>query len=240
VYLNSVFPHIDKLITTYNSPSSTCDEFINAVLGGKECFYPSRRTFMNSVIFTLKDGEIKQASKVAIKCFKNGSLHITGVRSIERAITIAQVICAFYELIHEEEHEAPSYTIKSFDVQLVNAHFSIDVADGNLRLQEMFHILLRESQHMCMYNNERHAGVIIKFLTESMRTLSIILFESGNVLICAFCDKAEYLEGWQYVTHFLNSHWEAIWSPVKLGSHSTKTKVLSSSGGFDYGKYIVL
>lgn len=252
VYLSAVFPFIDKLTETYNSSSGLCIDFINSVLGGKECFFPSRKTFMNSVIFTLKDDNNPHSKKVAIKCFKNGSLHITGVRSIERAITIAQVMCAFYELMHElhspatqasQASQDSTYTIKNFDVQLVNTHFTVDVGNGHLRLQNILNVCLKESQHLCMYNNERHAGVIIKYLTESMRNLSIIVFESGNVLICAFCDCDEYLEAWRYITRFLDSHWDEIWqenggpSEPRAKANARKGK---TCGGFDYGKYIVL
>jgi TATA-box binding protein (TBP) (component of TFIID and TFIIIB) len=242
VYLSRFFPDVQRLLAAYSSTEGVVSDFIDQVLGGKKCFFPNKisscKNFMNCVIFTMKDDEFTNG-KVAIKCFTNGSLHITGVKSTQRAITIAECMCVFFGLV--ETDESPHvFNIQDFQVQMVNAHFAVDVGEGSISLSKLFENLLKSSQYLCMYNNERHAGVIVKVLTQTMRTLTVIIFESGNVLICAFCDSQEYLEAWNFVLQFLKKHWSSIWTPERLMPHKTNSKRLQGGNGFDYGRYIVL
>lgn len=234
IYLDNSAPDIDDIIKSYDDTTGVFHEFIQEVLGGKDEFFPSRRNFMNSIIFTLKS-TIDDATKVAVKCFKNGSLHITGVRTIKRALTIAQAFCIFYGLISTSK-----YNITDFDIQMINAHFSFDVQEGCLHLSKMFDICLQETEHECMYNNERHAGVIVKYLTESMKKVSIIVFESGNVLICAFCTSTQFVESWNFITDFIKRHWNDLIVKERMSERNGTKRVKRSVYGFDYGKYIQL
>lgn len=234
VYLSHAAPDIEALIQVYESTSGVHQDFITEVFGGKEAFYPSRRTFMNSVIFTLKPN-VDKATKVAIKCFKNGSLHITGVRTVQRALTIAQAFCVYYDLV-----ASCNYSVTDFDVQMTNVHFSFDVDQGRFNLSEVFNIVLSSTEHECMYNNERHAGVIIKYLCQTLKKISIIIFESGNLLICAFCTSEEYKEAWDFITGFMNENWSKMFSLDVPMKSVKRTKSNHNDNAFDYGKYLVL
>jgi TATA-box binding protein (TBP) (component of TFIID and TFIIIB) len=174
---------------------------------------------------------------VAIKCFTNGNLHITGVKTIQRALEISEMFCCFLELTQGGTGVDDWFEITNFNVQLINAHFSFDVGLGGLNLSMLFKLLLNKTEHASFYNNERHAGVMIKILMENMKSVSIIVFDSGNVLICAFCDDEEYLIAFNFIIGFLTKHWTLVWTPSKVVKHKKSTKTLS---GFDYGKYLIL
>jgi pentatricopeptide repeat protein len=79
-------------------------------------------------------------------------------------------------------------------------------------------------------------------MMESMKKVSIILFESGNVLICAFCNGNDFTEAFKFITSFTEKHWSLIWTPNKKEKKTaTKEKSVSRKRGhFDYGSYLVL
>ncbi len=256
VCLSSEFPNVSKLVniveacrTLETLETTSCDinevdlltrirGFIDEVFGGFTCFSPKKNKhnkFSNCVVFMLS--ELATKGEVAIKCFTNGNLHITGVKSIERAFEISEMFCAFLELAQGGTGIDDWFQITSISIQMINAHFSVNVGSGGFNLDKLFKLLLNETEHMTLYNNERHAGVIIKVLLDNMRSVSIIVFDSGNVLVCAFCDDKEYLIAFEFVVDFLRKHWDHIWIPVKV---STSKKPLRTNSGFDYGKYLIL
>lgn len=243
ITLDQDIENIEQLTSTYaeaiQSPESEVSQFIEQVYGGPSNFYPKqtdeggqKKEFLNCVVFTVSMRDCK--GSVSVKCFSNGSLHITGVKSASAAITIARSFCMFFALVNNGEVR---HNIHEFSVQLINAHFPFDISVGSLRLDVLFKLLLNESEHLCMYNSERHAGVMIKILTDNMKTVTTIVFDTGNVLICAFCNCEDYVAAWTFVTTFIMCHWREVWSPHRLLNASKGKK---KAGGFDYGKYLVL
>jgi TATA-box binding protein (TBP) (component of TFIID and TFIIIB) len=238
-------------------------DFINSFFGGACNFLlntkdyvakgnkrsKSKQSFLNCVIFSLRlpddnDSDVDDTKKkgiVSIKCFTNGSLHITGVKTINSAIAISRAFCILYDIVHGSSEDA-LYQIVSFKVQLINSHFSIHVGDGCIVLDKLFRLLLANTEHMCMYNSERHAGVLIKILLNNMRYVSIIVFDTGNILVSAFCDEEEFTLAWKFVIDFLSKNWNEIWigTKVQIVSKVGRGKKMKRGEGFDYGKYIVL
>lgn len=212
----------------------------------------TKQSFLNCAIFSLRlpddnENDVEDTKKkgvVSIKCFTNGSLHITGVKTINSAIMISKAFCILYDIVHggSGDKDALLYTIVSFNVQLINSHFSIDVGDGCIILDKLFRLLLSNTEHMCMYNSERHAGVLIKILLNNMRYVSIIVFDTGNILVSAFCDEQEFTLAWNFVIDFLSKYWNEIWIDTKINVDTKvgRGKKMKRGEGFDYGKYIVL
>lgn len=248
VALSKEVQNIYRIVDAYKEAMASEDHvmrtFVDSVFGGADNFYPKKlrenqtddkKLFLNCVIFTLNIPDTKGV--VSVKCFTNGNLHITGVKSIRMALTVAESFCMFFSLIDDAESIVPSYSVQDFTVQLINAHFALDVENGGLKLDKLFKLLLEKTEHLSMYNSDRHAGVMVKMLMDNMKTVTIIVFDTGNILICAFCSSEEYLLAWQFITSFISKHWRQIWSDRKLPHKHVSAKKKS---GFDYGKYIIL
>lgn len=270
VHLNTPLNSLEDLLQAYtgaitNSPNKdnkhiVIMDFIETFFGGASNFLlntkdyeakgnkrsKTKQSFLNCVIFSLRlpddeNEDTKKKGVVSIKCFTNGSLHITGVKTINSAIAISKAFCILYDIVHGSSEDA-LYQIVSFKVQLINSHFSIDVGDGCISLDKLFRFLLSNTEHMCMYNSERHAGVLIKILLNNMRYVSVIVFDTGNILVSAFCDEEEFTLAWNFVIDFLSKYWNDIWidTKIQVDMKVGRGKKMKQGKGFDYGKYIVL
>jgi TATA-box binding protein (TBP) (component of TFIID and TFIIIB) len=251
VNLNRDSCDIEKLLDTYrecfqdDANSTVYQElrhFVNLVFKGSENFFPrkpkSTSTFHNCIVFSLcKLDPDDQSRVISVKCFTNCNLHITGVKEVSFAMQVAMSICMLYELVFKD-----TYNVTGYDIQLINAHFSFDLGTSyHFNLQKLYSIVIKETEHFCMYNNDRHAGVIVKLLMDSMKSVSVIIFESGNVLLCAFRNSHEFTVAWEFIINLVHKHWQQLQS----NSHVAKTKGTSkgtskSRKEFDYGKYLVL
>lgn len=245
VNLNRDACDITKLLATYtecfqndaNTAHQEFREFVTSVFKGSQNFYPrkpksnSTNTFHNCVVFSLCNLIPDDESRViAVKCFTNGNLHITGVKEVTFAMDVAMSLCMLYGIVFKD-----TYSITSYDIQLINAHFLFDFGfTYHFNLQTLHNLVIKETEHFCMYNNDRHAGVIIKLLTDSMTSVSVIIFESGNVLLCAFRNSHEFNVAWEFVMNFVEKHWQQLQSTSHIAKSSKKCK------GFDYGRYLVL
>lgn len=213
---------------------------IDEVFGGKNVFFarPSSRCFPNCVVFTLIE---TNSRNLAIKCFTNGTLHITGVDNVSRGLEIADMFGALLDIVEGGNGCNPTFKVDRFELQLMNIHSRIDVGKGRIDLNKLFEIVLRTTQHMSSYNKERHNGLIIKILTESMHTVSVIVFDSGNILICACRDATSFKEAYGFIISVLQSVWHDVWQKDVLNLEvEGKKRKRKQKDNFDYGQYIIL
>lgn len=211
-------------------------EFIDMVYGGSDNFFPKTAknlSFQNCVVFSVCNLQSDDKSTVSVKCFTNGSLHITGIKNVSLALSLAESFCTLYDVVFGQ-----LFSIDSYDVQLINSHFSLNLGEGAFDLTKLFAATIKETQHLCMYNNERHAGVIIKLLTETCSQVTVIVFDTGNILVCAFHNVDEFVLAWDFITSFLASHWHSVFTLENLTKTRTAKRVNRNT--FDYGQYIVL
>ncbi len=104
-------------------------------------------------------------------------------------------------------------------------------------------MMLQKTQHVSTYNKERHNGLIVKFLTNNMHTVSVIVFDSGNILVCACKDSAGFKEAYQAVIDIVRDCWDVVWRKDVLKTEVAKRgqkRKLGQKDNFDYGQYIIL
>jgi TATA-box binding protein (TBP) (component of TFIID and TFIIIB) len=183
--------------------------------------------FLNCILLHKKT----TTGTVAVKLFSNGNLHITGVRYITDALVCSQDIIQLLDNVFDIN----VYEIVDFDVQLMNSCLKFTLPDKRLISLKAFHsILLDSTPHLCIFNNDQHAGLRIKVLNEHCHKTSIIVFESGNVLINAFVTATELFESFSLIANYIQTHSKAILNDAP-DTHMVKCKK-----DFDYKKYIVL
>jgi len=233
-----------NLLNSYNLDIGYIKNFVDTVFDGyANCRisiprikrnHKNSNKFLNCVVF--------KTSSIAVKCFTNGMIHITGTKTFKHAIEIAESFCVYYDLILGGVGFQHNIILEDFDVQLINVHFSIDLKNGCLNLENLFKLLITKTEHLSMYNNERHAGVIIKLLLDNMRTISIIVFDSGNILICALCESTEFKIAFKFINEFIINHWDVIWNSIKIEKryeHKSLDKGRKRKR-FDYGSYLLM
>jgi hypothetical protein len=213
---------------------------IDEVFGGENVFFarPRSRCFPNCVVFTLIE---TNSRKLAIKCFTNGTLHITGVDNVSRGLEIAEMFGALLDVVEGGNGCNSTFKVERFELQLMNIHSRIDIGNGRIDLDKLFQIVLQTTQHMSSYNKERHNGLIIKILTESMHTVSVIVFDSGNILVCACKDAFSFKEAYEFIIGVLQSAWHDVWQKDVLTLEvEGKKRKRKQKDNFDYGQYIIL
>ena len=159
--------HFDRVVEALDKPH--IQDFITQVLGNPGALKLKRTAFHNSLIF--------KCNKLGIKIFCNGNLHITGVKTIHEALEISEVFCVLMELVDGGTGLDSTYAITDFTVQMVNFYFKVSVPHP-INLEGLKEYLKANTSYYVTYNNERHAGVIIKIIP-----MTIIVFYNGNVLL---------------------------------------------------------
>jgi len=170
-----------------------------------------------------------------VKIFSNGQIHITGVKSVTEALECGRVV---YEAIGRSPE-----SITDFTVQLINGHFKFIIGDDKfVKLSKLHEFCVKETTYMCRYFPENHAGLLVRipFDDDSGRISTVVFFESGSVLINAFTKGDELKKAYDFATTFIDKHADDV---IGIGIEKTIVKRVRRSaetGGFDYGKYLVL
>jgi TATA-box binding protein (TBP) (component of TFIID and TFIIIB) len=192
--------------------------------------------FHNCIILSYEENKAKRAVKV----FSNGTLHITGLKTSGESLNVAETFCTVLSKINDKK-----YTVQDLSVQLINSYFKF-VSLNHIALDKLYELLLSETQHLCRYNKENHAGIIICMLMDpaqgkhTCRKVSVIVFESGNILINAFVTAGELQIAYDFITEFIAKHIEQVRNTEATVAPTMKKTRKKRDDAFDYGKYIVL
>lgn len=158
-----------------------------------------KQTFYNQVSVWFKD----ETSKKNIKIFRNGNLHITGEKSLARNIEIADDICEILSLFFRCERYAVD-----FDVQMINTNFRLNVG---LVLGSMRDVVSKvPSVVKASYEPETYPGLNCKYRTSSGRDASLLIFNSGNVIITGIKDFKEFYESYVMITGLIDDQVQAV------------------------------
>lgn len=244
---------IEDIAKTVAYPDNTLvKSLIDEVFGGQTKFYPKPQQgmFYNCKIFILHDTDdtsntdttqANKTRKVAIKCFTNGTLHITGVQSMHRAYEIAQMFCVLMDIVEGGDGLEDRYTIKGHTIQLINIHVNIKQPPGQSINLCLLNNILQDNAICSTYNSDRHSGVNIKYCTSSMSNISVLVFESGNVLLCGLKCIDDVMDAFTFLTNIFEKHCSKIYIDTKnILPMRTRSKKQKGNQHFDYGQYIVL
>jgi hypothetical protein len=218
---------------------------IDDVFGGKTMFFSKKESssFHNCKIFILKDmsTSTNKVSNIAIKCFTNGTLHITGATLLHRAYEIAQMFCVLMELVDGGSGIDDAYTIRDYSIQLINVHVGLKIPQAtSINLHQLYQQLKTNNKYLTQYDSNRHSGVIVKFLTSATMYVSILFFESGNILLCGVKSVNDLIESIKFAVDLIFENKDNLFVDAKCLSSKTLSKKVKGNKHFDYGQYIIL
>lgn len=151
------------------------------------------KSFYNSV--TLRYIQPDTTKKRAIKVFSNGSLHLTGFKSLDECFEGAEKMVF---LINTWVGDANAISITDFNVQLINTCLKVT---HQLNMERVVEVFKTHTPHKVLYDVERHPGLQLKVVCHaSHRTVTIIIFRTGSVLITGIQQPSELLESYKSVT----------------------------------------
>jgi TATA-box binding protein (TBP) (component of TFIID and TFIIIB) len=157
--------------------------------------------FLNSIIFKLLERE--SGYKISIKLFRNGKLHMTGVKTCQHAMTYAN---RFVEMI--KSYLDIDITLSTIQKQLTNGCTKVNLPNQHkFNLSQLYDIMLQDDSlepHMCIFNNDHYPGIRIKYGFQSPRhTTTIMIFESGSILFVSFLSATQLTEVYHFVLQFM-------------------------------------
>lgn len=150
-----------------------------------------------------------------IKIFSNGSLHITGSKSMEQSWRIAEAMCTLIQHVLG----VPMAPL-SCDVQMINSNFSIN---ARIMLAELFRLLKdRQQGFHVFFTPESYAGLKFKLWCHSSRRhATILVFDTGNIIMTGLKHFSEMREAFHFVTTLLYTHWDSIFVKYNLVEYQT-------------------
>ena len=254
--LFSVFASIettDFSVTTMTVMLSTGDKSytdLNKIIDNASTYFPdtlhirkSSQGFFNCIMCSYTSGEenTKMRHK-GIKVFSNGQLHITGVRSIIQAFECGRVVYSATDACLN----ISSTTITDFTIQMINGHFKFIIGKHQfIKLSKLHELCIKHTTYMTRYFPENHAGLFVRLPkdTDIGHSVTVVFFESGSVLINAFTTGNQLRLAFEFAVSFMEEHITSVLGTLAKCNTPEKNKRVRRSadtGGFDYGKYLVL
>jgi TATA-box binding protein (TBP) (component of TFIID and TFIIIB) len=178
-----------------------------------------RKNFFNQATLIV---DVKNKRRINVKVFKNGSLQMTGCRSIDDFETALNIVCnelrkkkAVYNKI-TQKIEKRSYLTNyeemdvnkmiNFKVRMINSNFNVGIKIDREKLYE----LISKSTTRCIYEPCIHACVNIKYLYKEKDIISIFVFESGSIIITGAKIKDHIVEAYKFITKVLFENYDKI------------------------------
>jgi TATA-box binding protein (TBP) (component of TFIID and TFIIIB) len=218
--------------------SSEIQDFLREISGyNQPVVMTSKAKFFNSLMFKCvnltTDDTNKMLQSQSVKLFCNGNLHITGVKNITEALYIGEVFGIILDLVYSDN----VFNVEGYSVQLVNVCIKLPIPDNNIiNLQNTVTTLKTKTSYFVCYNTERYPGIIVK-----APNFSLLIFDSGNLIITATKTVEQIREAHDYITTYLIPALPDLLTQ-SCSDRSSKTGVKTGSRKrvFDYGQYVEL
>lgn len=205
------------------------DQYSNISLRKKK---EGKSYFLNCLIFEVVLQNTDTLSKKAVvKLFSNGSLHVTGGKTVADAKKAAAVVCGVYQSQKHklsEQNRIEELVIVGFDIQMINSNFRVDIP---LNLDITKHILNLNYNSDATLNREHHPGVIIKYRNEQLtKAVSILIFISGSIIITGAKCASDLYECYAHICRIVNENIEEIRLKTPYTSKKDQPKGLKKRG----------
>lgn len=154
-------------------------------------------------------------SKISLKIFKNGSIQMSGIKSIKACNTVLNKlineISKEYGIIEDNvvkeidfiEEKVDEISISKFKIDMINSGFELQY---QVNRENLYNKLL-DNKIDCKFEPSIHAGVNIKFLPEgNEKKVSIFVFESGNIIITGAKNINNIVESYEYISKFMEDN----------------------------------
>ena len=153
-------------------------------------------------------------NKISVKIFKNGSIQMSGVKSLLACnLALNKLIDSLskeYGIIINGKIEDINFisdrnkiSVNRYKVDMINSNFTINY---EVNREILYNILLKKKIE-CRYEPSIHACVNIKFRpSDAPKNISIFVFQSGHIIITGAKTINSIAESYKYITELLEEH----------------------------------
>lgn len=179
----------------------------------------SVKSFQNQLTVEIRPDIVNLPdNKISIKIFKNGSIQMSGVKSLHACnLALGKLITSLSKeygvIIENKIHDIKFISDKNrikvnrYKVDMINSNFNIKY---EVNRENLYNILLNKKIE-CRYEPSIHACVNIKFRpTNSIKNISIFVFQSGHIIITGAKNIENITESFDYITQLLSTHQSEI------------------------------
>jgi len=178
-----------------------------------------RNTFYNQVTIEVKTEKLKP---INVKLFRNGSIQMTGCKSIDDCISSMIKLCKEFKkvkgIINKKDmrtikpvhfvsdvSKSSIEDIKDICIRMINSNFNIGFKIDRPALHQV--LLLKGIE--CIYEPCVHACVNIKFNCGG-EIISIFVFESGAIIITGAKNREHIVNAYEFITKELFENFNKI------------------------------
>jgi TATA-box binding protein (TBP) (component of TFIID and TFIIIB) len=186
----------------------------------------SKNHFYNqiTVVIRVNHGQVKdlnEVPKINMKLFKNGSVQMSGCKSIKNInFALNKLITKLKEIKARMENgkisektfidDPASITVKDFKIDMINSNYQVAM---QIDRDKLFNLLLKK-KIKSSYEPCIRACVIIKFVpikeNPEQKEVSIFVFQKGNIIITGARSKSHIDSSYSYMNEILLSHKDEI------------------------------
>jgi len=171
-----------------------------------------------TVIITTVGREHKKEKFVNIKIFNNGKIQMTGCRDRQDA---ADVIEKLVRILGTSDDECGgtilgdrgSLQMKMIEVCMINSKFSLNFQVDRRAIVDTLNNLGGANIIKVKFNPVKHQGVNVKILSKNDKTITIIIFQNGKILITGVKSEEDMEEGYEFINDFMKNNFTAIHRP---------------------------
>lgn len=179
---------------------------------------PTQKNFQNQVSVMIR---IKNQRCIHVKLFSNGTMQITGCKSVHNFTEVMLMLCRKLLTVKFAYNTETKKTIKktfvtnpnaikmdkitNLTIRMINSSFHV----GFMIDRVIFYKLLLEKGYTCTYDQCSHAGINLKWkIGEDV--ISILIFESGSVIITGAKNKNHIWETYEFIVKLLYENFSII------------------------------
>lgn len=193
-----------------------------------------KKNFQNQVSMYV-NVKSKNKKPVNVKLFKNGSIQMTGCKTIDHAIEVLgkisnnfKVIKAIIKYNKKQVVEKPFVDnieflglehITKLKVDMINSNFNMDFKIDRGKLYQ----LLTAEGYNCLHDPIKHACVNVKY-DHPDRQIAIFVFEKGSIIITGAKNCEQIADAYMFINKYLLTNYK----------HIIKNDILTDSNIFKY------
>lgn len=174
-----------------------------------------KKSFFNQATLEIKPTENKA---INVKLFKNGSVQMTGCKSIKNAYEILSIIINQLKIekavlidgvITDKKFitDLDNLKISEFNIVMINSNFTVNYS---IDREALYKILIAEGT-TCTYEPCIHACVNIKHHCKiDNKKISIFVFQSGAIIITGANNTDHIISAYEYINEKLKVNYKNI------------------------------
>jgi TATA-box binding protein (TBP) (component of TFIID and TFIIIB) len=164
------------------------------------------KTFQNQV--SLKGEDPVTGSRYCVKLFKNGRMHVTGCKSVPRALLVAEeVLGRLYPGVEQ--------TLSGIDIEMLNMDFQVNTP---LHLPKLMEAFDADGVVTC-YKPMNYPGAKLQ-----LGYCTVLCFSSGSVIVTGARNIRSAMRGFDVFRRVLGESGDATLMPLRVQKRSKRRR----------------